>query len=140
MLPSLLIAIETAVEEVEIGLYVFVIAIRLDKRIALVVDSYIEWLCVSAELMALQIAPLVAHCAQYPRLSLLLHLDVFGQRCLVVDEQRYEHVVLGEPIGHLGIGPYGGFHLPTVHATEPCKVDKYRLSLRFSSRHALLVV
>ena len=91
--------------------------------------------------MALQIAPLRTDSAQHAGIALLIgHLEGLGQWCLVVNEQRNEHIVVTKLIGHARIGPHGSLHLATVHAAEAGEVDEYRLSLGTGGCHALFIV
>ena len=53
------------------------------------IQGDVERLGVEAELVALQVAPLVAHCAQGALRAIGLgDLDLLGQRGLVIDEER----------------------------------------------------
>ena len=110
------------------------------QRVARVVDGNVERLRVGAELMALQVAPFVAHGAQCSLLSVVHDLDLFGQRCLVIHEERDEHVVLRQLVGHLRVGPDGGLHLAAVDATEAREVYQHRFAQCLGGGHAGLVV
>ena len=141
-LPDSTANITQRVEEihVEVRNVLFVNGTRAQGS-ALVVEGDVEGLGVGAELIALQVAPLVAHGAQRATGAVGLgDLDVLGQRGLVVDKERDEHVVLGEPVGHGGVGPHGGLHLAAVHAAEAREVDHHGLALGAGGGHAFLVV
>ena len=80
--------VEAAVQEVEEGGDVLLVTERAAQGVALRVDAHIEGLRVAAELVALQVTPLVAYGAQGAFLAGGLgHLDGLGQRTLVVNKQ-----------------------------------------------------
>ena len=60
----LLVVVESRLEEFYEFVDIFVVGVGVVEGLALVVDEYVEGLCVGAELAALQVAPLVAHGAR----------------------------------------------------------------------------
>ena len=89
--------------------------------------------------MALEVAPLVADGAQRALLPVLLDGHRLAERCLVVNIERDEHILVVEQVCHGGIAPHGGLHLATVDATKACEVDKGGLALQTCCRHACLI-
>ena len=80
-------------EELDIGIDVFVVGARCVERVALIVEQYVEGLCIGTKLSALQVAPLVAYGAQHDILAILGEADGLGERSLVVHVERYEYIV-----------------------------------------------
>ena len=79
----LVIIVKTLFKERHKLVNVLVVRVRAVERTAIVVEQHVERLRVGTELAALQVAPLVAHGAKRGSLSVLLHLDGFGQRSLL---------------------------------------------------------
>ena len=91
--------------------------------------------------MALQIAPLRSDGAQRLRVAFGVgHFKRFGERRLVIDEQRNQHVVFLQNVGHTRVGPHGSLHFPTIHASEAREIDERGLSFGFRGGHTLFVV
>ena len=132
--------LQTLVHEVHVLRDVLVIAVRAGQRLALGVDDDVERLGVRAELVALQVAPLVADGAQGALLSVLDNLHGLVKRGLVVNVERYQDEVVVELVGHLRVSPNGGFHLATVDASEAREVNHDRLALGCGCGHGLLIV
>ena len=78
------VIIQTLVQEVEISTNIFFETEGCCKRIAVVINSHIEWLGISSKLACLQITPLVANGSQGALLAIKRYLHRLRKRSLVI--------------------------------------------------------
>ena len=107
---------------------------------AFVIDQHIEGLGIGSELIALQIAPLIANGAKLALLAVLLDGFHLGQRCLFIYKQGDEDKTVVHQLLYLGMRPYGGFHLAAVDTAVTREVKEDGLMMLTSVGHAFFVI
>ena len=98
------------------------------QRLAFVVQEYIEWLLVGAELVALEIAPFFADGFEDNGAAVFFHCHWLRESCLVVNHENNHHIIAFEDAADGGSIEYCAFHFAAVYAGVSGEVHQYGFS------------